>query len=258
MNELVFLKHNQAEAIMPKVRDRNGRAIKLGDRVRIIAEECNKFLHDWYGEAWIPDMHAEEDEFGTVAIQDGFAQIVNEHGDMLADLTLYDGEAEPSFEIVDCDATTIGNNHCIKATSCNSVSDKETPSVLPLNEALIAWFGEEGGRRMADAFAAYEPPKKCVYILRLNNGTIKIGVTKNFLQRMNTVSNSSGLEVVGWCHTDYLPQRDAYTIESSCHKIFGKQRIKGEFFSTSYETCRSELQNQLAKHFLTDATIFES
>lgn len=59
--------------------DRNGREIKLGDRVRISAEECNKFMHDWYAEAWIPEMHCAHDDFGTVVIQDGFAQIVNEH-----------------------------------------------------------------------------------------------------------------------------------------------------------------------------------
>lgn len=38
------------EKELPRVLDRNGREIKLGDRVRIIADEVNKFMHDCYKE----------------------------------------------------------------------------------------------------------------------------------------------------------------------------------------------------------------
>lgn len=62
------------------------------------------------------------------------------------------------------------------------LSDKETPTVLTLNEALVAWFGEESGRRLAECLAHHEPQKKCVYILQLSNNTTKIGVAnKNFV-----------------------------------------------------------------------------
>ena len=49
-----------------KVFDRNGQEIKIGDRVKILAEECNKFLHDSYGENWLPVMQWDEDKSATV------------------------------------------------------------------------------------------------------------------------------------------------------------------------------------------------
>ena len=64
---------------MPHVLDRNGREIKLGDRVRIVAKECNKFLRNWYEEDWTPEMRWKHDEYGTVKIVDGLAQVVDEN-----------------------------------------------------------------------------------------------------------------------------------------------------------------------------------
>ena len=53
------------EAIYTGILDCHGRRIKLGDRIRIIADACNKFMHDWYEEDWIPEMHFDKDYFGT-------------------------------------------------------------------------------------------------------------------------------------------------------------------------------------------------
>lgn len=81
------------EKELPRVLDRNGREIKLGDRVRIIADEVNKFMHDCYKEDWIPEMHWAEDMYGT-AIFAAFFQIVDEHGAMLWDLSWSGTETE--------------------------------------------------------------------------------------------------------------------------------------------------------------------
>lgn len=91
---------NEAKTL--RALDRNGREIKIGDRVRIIDEEVTKFLRYNYGDA-LPEsiLSAGEDEIGVV-VDDDFLQIVNENGDMLLDLSLYtDGEKEPCLEVVD-------------------------------------------------------------------------------------------------------------------------------------------------------------
>ncbi|MBR1804803.1 MAG: hypothetical protein IJ774_00295 [Selenomonadaceae bacterium] len=83
------------------VLDCNGREIFVGDRVRIIDEEVTKFLRDNYGNT-LPEsvLSAGEDEIGVV-VDDDFFQIVNENGDMLADLSLSEGEQEFMFEVVE-------------------------------------------------------------------------------------------------------------------------------------------------------------
>lgn len=81
--------------------DCNGREIFVGDRVRIIGEEATKFLRDNYGDTLSESvLSAGEDEIGVV-VDDDFSQIVNENGDMLADLSLSEGEQEFMFEVVE-------------------------------------------------------------------------------------------------------------------------------------------------------------
>lgn len=82
-----------SEVKIPRVIDRNGREIKIGDRVRIIAEECNRFMHDFYEEDWIPEMHWSKDMYGTATF-DGFFQVVAENGAMLWDLSWSGKEIE--------------------------------------------------------------------------------------------------------------------------------------------------------------------
>ena len=75
----------------------------------------------------------------------------------------------------------------------------------------------------------------------MKNSAVKIGVTQNFERRKDTISTSSGLEIVKWCRTEYLPKKEAYSIESICHKVFASHRIKGEFFDILYESACTEL-----------------
>lgn len=80
----------------PKILDRDGREVKIGDRVKILADECNKFLQDCYGEYWLPVMQYEEDEYGTVVFKDNSLQVVDKNGKWLFDISLYSkGDKEP-------------------------------------------------------------------------------------------------------------------------------------------------------------------
>ncbi len=85
---------------------------------------------------------------------------------------------------------------------------------------------------------------KCVYILEFSNNTIKVGCTGAFSRRARQIAMGSGLKVVNWCHTKYIPSSRAYAIENLCHKAFENRRIQGEFFSVPFDEARAEL----AKH----------
>lgn len=89
---------------VPKIFDRNGREIKLGDRVRVISDEVNKYLHDYFGEDWIPEMHQGKDEFGTAQLTKKYGEYVigDEWDEVLYSFYGYaDGEKEICLEVVD-------------------------------------------------------------------------------------------------------------------------------------------------------------
>ena len=84
--------------------DRNGKAIKLGNRIRIIAEAVNDYLYDNYGDDLPDDVWAEEDSFGTLVDDEKEGLVVkDENGKIcwMLDPDLYDdGEREPCLEVL--------------------------------------------------------------------------------------------------------------------------------------------------------------
>ena len=77
-------------------------------------------------------------------------------------------------------------------------------------------------------------PRKCVYILEMENGIIKIGISQNFQQRARQIINSSGLNVKNWCHTGFI--ENAREIEKNCLEHFDFCQIDGEFFNTDFDS----------------------
>lgn len=85
---------------MNRIFDRKGQEIHVGDRIKLVAEACNKHLHDYYGEYWRPEMYVDKDMYGTVS-DDDFLQVVADNGAMLLPLNwLKDGDSEPLVEVV--------------------------------------------------------------------------------------------------------------------------------------------------------------
>lgn len=87
--------------------------------------------------------------------------------------------------------------------------------------------------------------QKCVYVLGMNNETVKIGVTQDFQQRVRTIISGSGLEVLKSHHSHYMPSSAAFKIESKLHTKFKDHRVKGEFFRISFPEACDELQKLL-------------
>lgn len=89
------------------------------------------------------------------------------------------------------------------------------------------------------------PELKCVYALKMSNNTVKIGCTGNFKKRAQTISNSSGLDILNWCHSKYVPSAQAYALEKTCHDFFADARTKGEFFNIDFEKAFEKLEQHL-------------
>lgn len=128
------------------------------------------------------------------------------------------------------------------------IDDEEFYVADTIEEALIAWFGEETGKKMFEILSEPDSPKQgYVYVLKMNNGTVKIGVATDVLKRSNTIENSSGLEVDETFSTGQIDRRVAYKVEHACHKTFAAYRAKGEFFTVSFAEACAELKKQLER-----------
>ena len=215
------------------LRDKNGREIKTNDCVRIIASECNKFLDEKLGNV-CPlikvSLHRYRDLYGIANCEKGL-KITDLDGNIIWNTSVTPDAPEPCLEVVQMHVENVSGEKLFVADT--------------LEAAFVSWFGEENGTQMAKAFQRSEPPRNCVYVLQMSNNTVKIGVTQNFTKRSNTISTSSGMEVVREWHTKDLPKGEAYKIESSCHKTFRDKRIKGEFFNIPFDDAVSELKRFL-------------
>lgn len=120
---------------------------------------------------------------------------------------------------------------------------KNTPATIDFKTKLVDQLHEPSGTQTVlnlwinNSSNAVTSARmtKCVYCSAFDNALVKIGVTNNFSRRINAIQTSGALHVVSWCHTDYLPLRDAFATESTLHKRFKAHRVKGEFFNIPYE-----------------------
>ena len=97
---------------------------------------------------------------------------------------------------------------------------------------ILAWLNK---------LSVSKPKKLVVYALEMNNGTVKIGVSKNLLQRMQSISYATGLKILRNYHTDFAPAEIARIIEISCHIKFEYGRVYGEYFNISFDEACNEL-----------------
>lgn len=79
--------------------------------------------------------------------------------------------------------------------------------------------------------AIFCPQDTVVYALAMNNGTEKIGITKNIRRRIQQIQGASGLLVKSFYHTEKLDDLTARQLEREAHDKFSKYRTVGEYFS---------------------------
>jgi len=72
-----------------------------------------------------------------------------------------------------------------------------------------------------------------LYVIKFNNNTVKIGVTKNFEKRKKQIEHQSGLTAEKW--ELFTNVDNARNKESAAHKYFAAQRLNGEYFGICFD-----------------------
>lgn len=88
------------------------------------------------------------------------------------------------------------------------------------------------------------PELKAVYIAEFEDGTVKIGVSKNPEARINTLSNQKGCHVKRYAISEMTT--NAFQVEHKLHEQFKLSRIKGEYFNLDYLDAVKEAKQQIA------------
>lgn len=73
-----------------------------------------------------------------------------------------------------------------------------------------------------------------VYVLLMSNGSIKIGMTDCLTRRIKEIEKESGLQVLNYESTKFLPREAAAELEQSLKVRFAADCLGGEFFSTKF------------------------
>lgn len=89
-----------------------------------------------------------------------------------------------------------------------------------------------------------EQKEHVVYVLQMENGTVKIGRSKQLEKRKKVLENSSGLKIINeWC-TKKMFRQDASKLETKAHKHFSLNKKRSEYFCIDFY----EAVNFLIKH----------
>lgn len=80
---------------------------------------------------------------------------------------------------------------------------------------------------------------KRLYVIKMNNETVKIGIATDINRRFRQIESASGMEITKASYTDIFPK--AHEKELQLHKKYGKNRLKGEYFSCSFTQARDDL-----------------
>lgn len=94
--------------------------------------------------------------------------------------------------------------------------------------------------------------KKCLYVFKLSDDSIKIGVSKNPEQRMKTLSKQSGKKITTKWYSE--PLENAFKIEKDLHKSFSKHRLEGEYFQIDFNDVLSAIKDK----YQLDVSVSES
>ena len=90
----------------------------------------------------------------------------------------------------------------------------------------------------------------CVYVLEMNDGSTKIGVTKQFLARIANIERDVGLNVIRACHSYYMNRRTAFDIETYLHRHFDLYLCyRREYFSITFEEGVNKLREVLSNGY---------
>lgn len=80
-----------------------------------------------------------------------------------------------------------------------------------------------------------------VYIIRSGKtGAYKIGVAKNVKRRLESLQIGNPEKMYIIAKIDFKSEAKSYAIEKQLHKIYSRERIRGEWFNSTIELRRAD------------------
>ena len=74
-----------------------------------------------------------------------------------------------------------------------------------------------------------------VYVLEMSDGSVKIGYTKRFCNRMSEIKRQSKMSVKNIFFTAIMSRENARLVERCTKEIFSSSKLDGEFFSVKFD-----------------------
>lgn len=91
--------------------------------------------------------------------------------------------------------------------------------------------------------------EKHIYIFKTENGSCKIGVSKNIEQRKKTISCLGNSKIIDIFYTPKCS--NAYKIEGKMHKYFEQYRVTGEWFNIDFDMACTKLKEMFKQYAIT-------
>ena len=110
----------------------------------------------------------------------------------------------------------------------------------------MKYFLNENPNRKVLCMQKIEKKMEQIYILKRDDGLIKIGRSINAEYRVDSIASIGGFKVESTFYS--APCSNGSVIEKNMHNHFKKYRVKGEWFDVDFSECVNYLQSVYAKH----------
>lgn len=80
-----------------------------------------------------------------------------------------------------------------------------------------------------------------VYVLLMGNGTVKIGMTKDLTDRIQQIQVESGIRVLDFRSTRFMPREEAAALEEALKEKYAADCLGGEFFDVRFLDVAAQL-----------------
>ena len=110
------------------------------------------------------------------------------------------------------------------------------PEVIALKEEIKIM-----SNRLQNQFAKPCTDLAVVYVLLMSNLTVKIGMTKDLTDRIKQIQAETGLFVLDFDSTKFMPREDAVALEAALKEKFAPYAMGGEFFDVRFRDVIAQL-----------------
>ena len=142
------------------------------------------------------------------------------------------------FNITFEEAVAELDSHAAEIVDALHKADRRYIEELNYYNELVAKYQEENARLEPDSVVQN---LSVVYVLRMDNGTTRFGVTENLNETIWQTVGETNIHVNEFYTTRFMSQETAELIEALLDEKLDKYLLEGEFFNVPFETAKAEL-----------------